>query len=53
MMDKNQIRKITKSEEQKTRLIDKLLQTDMTWEEMSTMSGMSVYQIRRYTGSIQ
>ena len=53
MMDKNQIRKITKSEEQKTRLIDKLLQTDMTLEEMSTMSGMSVYEIRRYTGSIQ
>jgi len=37
----------------KTKLIDKLLQTDMTWDEMSTMSGLSVYQIRRYTGSIQ
>jgi len=53
MMDKNKIRKITKTDVQKTKLIDKLLQTDMTLDEMSTMSGMTVYQIRRYTGSIQ
>jgi len=33
--------------------IDKLLQTDMTWTQMSKLTGMSVYEIRRYTGSIQ
>ena len=53
MMDKNQIRKITKTTEQKERLIDKLLLTDATYNEMSKVTGMSVYEIRRYTGSIQ
>ena len=33
--------------------IDKLLKTDMTYEQMSKLTGMSVYEIRRYTGSIQ
>jgi len=33
--------------------IDKLLETDMTWTQMSKLTGMSVYEIRRYTGSIQ
>ena len=33
--------------------IDKLLQTDMTLTQMSKLTGMSVYEIRRYTGSIQ
>ena len=33
--------------------IDKLLETDMTYTEMSKVTGMSVYEIRRYTGSIQ
>ena len=33
--------------------IDKLLETDMTWEKMSKLTGMSVYEIRRYIGSIQ
>ena len=33
--------------------IDKLLETDMTYTEMSKLTGMSVYEIRRYTGSIQ
>jgi hypothetical protein len=38
---------------QKTRLIDKLLLTPVTYQEMSEQTGMSVYEIRRYTGSIQ
>ena len=33
--------------------IDELLQTDMTYVQMSKQTGMSVYEIRRYTGSIQ
>ena len=33
--------------------IDKLLETDMTWTKMAELTGMSVYEIRRYTGSIQ
>ena len=67
MMDKNDIRHITTPTrggfmdvpEALNRLtvrkvsIDKLLETDMTWTEMSKLTGMSVYEIRRYTGSIQ
>ena len=33
--------------------IDKLLETDMTYVQMSKVTGMSVYEIRKYTGSIQ
>ena len=33
--------------------IDKLLQTDMTFTQMSELTGMSVYEIRRYIGLIQ
>lgn len=33
--------------------IDELLLTDMTYTRMSKLTGMSVYEIRRYTGSIQ
>ena len=33
--------------------IDKLLETDMTYVQMSKLTGMSVYEIRKYTGSIQ
>ena len=67
MMDKNDIRHITTPTrggfmdipEALNRLsvrkysIDKLLETDMTYEEMSKHTGMSVYEIRRYTGLIQ
>ena len=67
MMDKNDIRQITTPSrggfmdvpEALNKLtvrkysIDKLLQTDMTWTQMSKLTGMSVYEIRRYTGSIQ
>ena len=64
MMDKNDIRTITTPKrggimDQLSDLsvrkvsIDKLLETDMTYEQMSELTGMSVYEIRRYTGSIQ
>ena len=67
MMDKNDIRHITTPTrggfmdvpEALSKLtvrkysIDRLLETDMTYEEMSKLTGMSVYEIRRYTGSIQ
>jgi len=43
-LDKLSIRKVS---------IDKLLETDMTYVQMSKATGMSVYEIRRYTGSIQ
>ena len=33
--------------------IDKLLETDLPWTKMAELTGMSVYEIRRYTGSIQ
>ena len=33
--------------------IDKLLQIDLPWTKMAELTGMSVYEIRRYTGSIQ
>jgi len=67
MMDKNDIRTMTTPRrggfmDDLTNLsnlsirkvsIDKLLETDMTWTQMSKLTGMSVYEIRRYTGSIQ
>jgi len=59
MMDKNDIRTMTSVMDQLDKLsirkysIDKLLQTDMTWTQMSKLTGMSVYEIRKYTGSIQ
>ena len=67
MMDKNDIREITTPTrggfmdvpETLSKLtvrkysIDKLLETDMTYDQMSKLTGMSVYEIRRYTGSIQ
>ena len=58
MMDKNDIRQLI-TIEQLDKLtirkvsIDKLLETDMTYDQMSKVTGMSVYEIRRYTGSIQ
>ncbi len=33
--------------------LEQLLVTDMTYTQMSKATGMSVYEIRRYTGSIQ
>ena len=33
--------------------IDKLLETDLPLTKMAELTGMSVYEIRRYTGSIQ
>ena len=63
MMDKNDIRTMSTPRrgvmEQLNDLsirkvsIDKLLETDMTYTQMSKVTGMSVYEIRRYTGSIQ
>ena len=62
MMDKNDIRHIKMplrggvTERIRTPRkvsIDKLLETDMTYVQMSKATGMSVYEIRRYTGSIQ
>ena len=64
MMDKNDIRQIAAPKRGgimealdaltiRKVSIDKLLETDMTYEEMSKHTGMSVYEIRRYTGSIQ
>ena len=64
MMDKNDIRTMSAPKrgtvmDQLEKLsirkvsIDKLLQTDMTFTQMSELTGMSVYEIRRYTGSIQ
>ena len=64
MMDKNDIRtmSIPKRDTLMDQLdnlsirkvsIDKLLQTDMTFTQMSELTGMSVYEIRRYTGLIQ
>lgn len=59
MMDKNDIRLMTPVDELLDNLtirkvsLDKLLETDMTWTQMSKLTGMSVYEIRRYTGSIQ
>ena len=58
MMDKNDIRHTTTLEQLDNLSIrkvslDKLLETDMTYTEMSKVTGMSVYEIRRYTGSIQ
>jgi len=69
MMDKNDLRTMNQNDlitevtcngkrvgtfdsRDKTR-IDELLQTDMTYVQMSKQTGMSVYEIRRYTGSIQ
>ena len=43
-LDKLTVRKVS---------IDKLLETDMTYVQMSKATGMSVYEIRKYTGSIQ
>lgn len=59
MMDKNDIRQLNTIEQLDNLTIrkvslDKLLETsDMTYEQMSKVTGMSVYEIRRYTGSIQ
>ena len=60
MMDKNDIRLMSTVDELLDKLtirkvsLDKLLETsDMTYEQMSKVTGMSVYEIRRYTGSIQ
>jgi len=64
MMDKNDIRHLsmptrTSVKQQLDNLsirkvsIDKLLETDMTYDEMAKHTGMTVYEIRRYTGSIQ
>ena len=59
MMDKNDIRHTTTLEQLDNLSIrkvslDQLLETsDMTYEQMSKVTGMSVYEIRRYTGSIQ
>jgi len=67
MMDKNDIRhlstptrgetsslsNLTVPKRRKKYSIDELLLTDMTYIQMSKLTGMSVYEIRRYTGSIQ
>jgi hypothetical protein len=67
MMDKNDIRHITTPSrggfmdvpEALNRLsvrkysIDKLLETDLPLTKMAELTGMTVYEIRRYTGSIQ
>jgi len=61
MMDKNDIRLIEGNDVMSALdkltvrkvSIDKLLETDMTYVQMSKATGMSVYEIRRYTGSIQ
>ncbi len=67
MMDKNDIRHITTPTrggfmdvpEALNRLsvrkysIDKLLETDLPLTKMAELTGMTVYEIRRYTGSIQ
>ena len=67
MMDKNDIRHITTPTrggfmdvpESLSKLtvrkysIDKLLETDLPWTKMAELTGMTVYEIRRYTGSIQ
>ena len=67
MMDKNDIRYITTPSrggfmdvpEALNRLsvrkysIDKLLETDLPLTKMAELTGMTVYEIRRYTGSIQ
>ena len=67
MMDKNDIRYITTPSrggfmdvpEALNRLsvrkysIDKLLETDLPLTKMAELTGMSVYEIRKYTGSIQ
>ena len=66
-MDKNDIRHITTPTrggfmdvpEALNRLsvrkysIDKLLETDLPLTKMAELTGMTVYEIRRYTGSIQ
>ena len=67
MMDKNDIRHITTPSrggfmdvpEALNKLtvrkysIDKLLETDLPLTKMAELTGMTVYEIRRYTGSIQ
>jgi len=61
MMDKNDIRLMSEFDvlsalddlSIRKVSIDKLLETDMTWTQMSKATGMSVYEIRKYTGSIQ
>ena len=61
MMDKNDIRLMTEDDvlsalddlSIRKVSIDKLLETDMTYVQMSKATGMSVYEIRKYTGSIQ
>ena len=61
MMDKNDIRLMSEDDvlsalddlSIRKVSIDKLLETDMTYEQMSKATGMSVYEIRKYTGSIQ
>ena len=61
MMDKNDIRLMSEDDvlsaldnlSIRKVSIDKLLETDMTWTQMSKATGMSVYEIRKYTGSIQ
>ena len=61
--DKNDIRQMSSNEQMVLETLDdlsirkvsldKLLETDMTYDQMSKVTGMSVYEIRRYTGSIQ
>ena len=61
MMDKNDIRLMSEDDvlsalddlSIRKVSIDKLLETDMTYVQMSKATGMSVYEIRKYTGSIQ
>ena len=61
MMDKNEIRLLSEDDVMSSLnklsirkvSIDKLLETDMTYDQMSKATGMSVYEIRKYTGSIQ
>ena len=67
MMDKNDIRHITTPSrggfmdvpEALSKLtvrkysIDKLLETDLPLTKMAELTGMTVYEIRKYTGSIQ
>ena len=61
MMDKNEIRLLSEDDVMSSLnklsirkvSIDKLLETDMTYVQMSKATGMSVYEIRKYTGSIQ
>ena len=64
MMDKNDIRTITtpkrggimeqlNSLSVRTVSMSKLVQQDITYAEMSKISGKSVYEIRRYLGLIQ